>query len=348
MTGKFVKQPFALVGHSMGATLSMQFAAENPDKVERLVLVDAAGILHRSVFASHLSHLGMELIPEVYPRQNIVMSNIVRTTLGKLESGSLAAHAVLESETARAKLLQGNPNRIAGLALALEDYSAVISKVQSPTLIVWGQDDPIAPLRSGKLLAGKIQDSRLMVIPGVGHSPMLESEETFNRLLYKELTRSEEDFLRLAKEESFSLPSYSDESNEDAECEDVNTEIVYEGNFKRINVDSCANVVIRNAHVSELIIDGSNVIIENSHIRGLGMRVDDSFVEMTGGTVHGVVAIESDDSILDLAGVDVTGLETAVYSDGDNQIFFSVSHLKSRLNKGTQHMAYSLTEKDEL
>lgn len=348
VTGKFVERPFAVVGHSMGATLGMQFAAENPDKVERLIMVDAAGILHRSVFSTHLSHLGLELLPEVYPSQNIVMSNIVRTSLGKLESGALAAHAVLESETARAKLLQSSPSRIAGLALALEDFTSVIGKVQSPTLVIWGQDDPIAPMRSGKLLAGMIPEARLLVLPGAGHSPMLESAETFNKLLYKELTRSDEDFLRMAREESFSLPSYADASEEEAECEEVASEIVFEGNFKRLSIDNCTNVVIRNSHVSELIIDGSNVVIENSHIRGLGMRVDDSFVEMTGGTVQGVIAIQAEDSTLDLAGVSVTGLETAVYSEGDNQVFFSVSQLSSRLNKGSQHIAYELSEDDEL
>lgn len=348
VTGRFVDRPFALVGHSMGATVSMQFAAENPDKVDRLIMVDAAGILHRSVFSTHLSHLGLELLPEVYPRQNIVMSNIVRTSLGKLESGALAAHAVLESETARAKLLQSSPNRIAGLALALEDFSSVIPKVQSPTLVIWGQDDPIAPMRAGKLLAGMIPGSRLLVLPGAGHSPMEENAETFNRLLYKELTRSDEDFARMAKEESFSLPSYADASDEEAECEDVASEIVFEGNFKRLSIDNCSNVLIRNSHVSELIIDGSNVVVENSHIRGLGIRVEDSFVEMTGGTVQGVIAIQADDSILDLAGVTVTGLETAIYSEGENQVFFSVSQLSSRLNKGSQHIAYNLTEDDEL
>lgn len=348
VSSKFVDRPFTLVGHSMGATLSMHFAAENPDKVERLVMVDAAGILHRSVYAGYLSHLGMGLIPKVYPRQNVVMSNIARTTLGKLESGSLAAQAVLESETARAKLLQSNPNSIAGLALALEDYSAVINKVQSPTLILWGQNDPIAPLRTGKLLAGMIDNSRLQVLPGAGHSPMVENAETFNRLLYKELTRSAEDFARLAKEEAYSLPSYSDESSEVAECDAVHSEVVFEGDFKRLEIDDCPNVIVRNSHVSELIVDGSNVIVENSHIRGLGMRIDSSFVEMTGGTVHGVVAIHSEDSTLDLAGVNVTGLETALYAEGENQVFFSVSSLSSRLNKGTQHIAYSLLDGDEL
>ncbi len=348
VTSKFVDRPFALVGHSMGATLSMQFAAENPDKVERLVMIDAAGVLHRAVFSGHLSSLGFELIPEVYPRQTEVMSNIVRTTLGRLEGTTLQARAVLESETARAKLLQANPTRIAGLALALEDYSAVINQVKSPTLILWGQDDPIAPLRTGKLLAGKIRNSRLRVLPGMGHSPMLESPETFNKLLYKELTRSDEDFERLAIEENYALPSYSDQATEVVECNAVASEVVYEGDFKRIDINGCEHVIIRNSHVSELDVYNGKVVIENSHIRGLGMRIDDSQVAMTGGSVQGVLAIHTEDSVLDLAGVDIDGLETALYSEGENEVYFSVSQLSSRFNKGGQHIAYFLLDKDEL
>ncbi len=348
VTSKFIDRPFALVGHSMGATISMQFAAENPDKVERLVMVDAAGVLHRTVFTSHLSHLGMQLLPEVYPHQNEVMANIVRTTLGKLESGALAAHAVLESETARAKLLQANPTRIAGLALALEDYSTVIPKVMSPTLILWGQNDTIAPLRTGKLLAGMIEQARLQVIPGAGHSPMIDKADTFNGLLYKELARSDEDFALLTKEQSFRLPSYSDISAEEVECVEDSSEVIIEGDFKRVYIEDCSNVIVRNSHIGELNVHGSNVVVENTHVRGLGMRIDSSFVEMTGGTVHGVKAIHTEDSILDLAGVKVTGLKTGVYAEGENQIYFSVSSLSSPLNKGSQHIAYNTNDGDEL
>lgn len=348
VTSKFVDRPFALVGHSMGATISMQYAAENPDKVERLVMIDSAGILHRSVFATHLSHLGMELIPEIYPRQNLVMSNIIRTTLGRLDDQPLPARAVLESETARAKLLQSNPSRIAGLALALEDYSAIIRNVQSPTLIFWGQNDPIAPLRTGKLLAVMVPNARLRVLPGMGHSPMLENPDTFNKLLYKELTRSDEDFMRLAREETYALPTYFDEPSEEAECDDVQSEVVFQGDYRRIEIAHCAKVIVRNSHVMEMDIYASNVVIENSHIRGLGMRVDDSHVEMNGGTVKGEVAIHTEDSVLDLAGVDIIGLRTAVYSEGQNQVFFSVSTIKSRLNKGSQHIAYLMGDRDEL
>src|SRR5688500_7281843 len=48
---KRVPRPFTLVGHSMGGPVALAYAAEYPQRVSRLVLVDAAGVLHRSGYA---------------------------------------------------------------------------------------------------------------------------------------------------------------------------------------------------------------------------------------------------------------------------------------------------------
>src|SRR5438046_2885283 len=52
--GQRLKGPFTLVGHSMGGAVALAFAAAYPARVRRLVLVDAAGVLHRSVYAEYL------------------------------------------------------------------------------------------------------------------------------------------------------------------------------------------------------------------------------------------------------------------------------------------------------
>jgi pimeloyl-ACP methyl ester carboxylesterase len=68
---------------------------------------------------------------------------------------------ILATASARQRFLQGDPNKIAGYALLLEDFSPLIPRVSSPTLVIWGEKDLIAPLRTGKVLAGNIAGARL-------------------------------------------------------------------------------------------------------------------------------------------------------------------------------------------
>jgi pimeloyl-ACP methyl ester carboxylesterase len=44
----YVERPFALIGHSMGGTIALNYASTHSDRLTRLVLIDAAGVLHRT------------------------------------------------------------------------------------------------------------------------------------------------------------------------------------------------------------------------------------------------------------------------------------------------------------
>ena len=52
-----------------------------------------------------------------------------------------------------------------------------------PALIVWGRNDRLINAENGKIFAERIPDSRLKIIDGVGHSPMLEVPETAASLM---------------------------------------------------------------------------------------------------------------------------------------------------------------------
>ena len=52
--GGRIKRPVNLVGHSMGGVVALAYAAAYPGRVKRLVLVDVAGVLHRSVYGEFL------------------------------------------------------------------------------------------------------------------------------------------------------------------------------------------------------------------------------------------------------------------------------------------------------
>ena len=86
-----------------------------------------------------------------------------------------APDIVLELAPLRQKLLGGKPERIAALGLILQDFGPLIARIRAPTLVVWGGDDMIAPLRTGLMLADRLPDAQLVVFPGIGHQVMAQA-----------------------------------------------------------------------------------------------------------------------------------------------------------------------------
>jgi abhydrolase domain-containing protein 6 len=62
-----------------------------------------------------------------------------------------------------------------------------LGALKAPTLIVWGRDDMLVPLATGKALAEDIAGSQTVVLDECGHVPQVECADTFNDALMKYL-----------------------------------------------------------------------------------------------------------------------------------------------------------------
>jgi pimeloyl-ACP methyl ester carboxylesterase len=169
VAGRFLRSPFVLVGHSMGAVVSLRYAATYPEDVRRLVVIDAPGVLHRySVTSQYLAHLGLEFVPPAAEPSDW-LTNLARKLLAPLEQLHLNPQIILWSPQLREALLGADPAKIAGLATVSEDTRQDLPKVRAETLIVWGARDTLAPLRTGKVLALKLPRAQLAVIERAAH-----------------------------------------------------------------------------------------------------------------------------------------------------------------------------------
>ena len=148
-----------LIGHSMGGFVAADFAAEFPDRVERLILVDAA--------ATRLPHS----VPSAF-----------------LSFAREAWQAPLSLiSTCAVDVMKAGMRTIWNAAWELRDGDIVekLGQVQAKTLIIWGELDSITPLRMGHELVDLIPDAQLVVLPNCGHSPMWEDCDDFNELVLK-------------------------------------------------------------------------------------------------------------------------------------------------------------------
>jgi len=340
-----VKGKVYLVGHSMGGAISLYFAGKYPKALKRLVLIDAAGILHRATFAKNIldSHLSRELKignKDLLEKPLSRLKYLINTTIEAFDSKFMPdnMNLLLKLSIFRKKVLDGDPIRISGMAMIHTDFSEIINQVKVPTYIIWGEKDPIAPIRTAKLLAVKIPETYLGVLPGLAHSPMLEHPDRFNDQLLEYLSDHPGERFRKATENrsissSSKVKSYKDKKD-----------LIIQGSFQRIELINCKNILIKNSGSRQIIIEDSDVKIENTVIKSerAGLSAINSIVQLTGVSISAKIAIYTSNSKLDIAGASLNGRDASLESDFSSTVVFSVSKVSSPYRDEYAHTVITL------
>jgi pimeloyl-ACP methyl ester carboxylesterase len=181
----------AVVGNSMGGFIAAELAIAFPQRVERLVLVSAAGL-------STYNHRGsLTVVPAMRRLERILMASgawtasksdavVRRARLRDAALGVVVRHpdrldAALAAEQVRGA---GKPGFIQGLEAVIDyDIRDRLGEIACPTLIVWGERDRLISVRDADVFAELIPNSRKVVFGDTGHMAMLERPDAFNALL---------------------------------------------------------------------------------------------------------------------------------------------------------------------
>lgn len=337
-------RPFYLIGHSMGGAIALRYAARNPGDVKALVLVDVPAILHRFSYSKHLAAFGLSrMVPGLYHDKNNTLDDLLGRLLGRVEKAQVPVEMVVQQPHLRQRILKGDPFKIAGLALALEDFSRDIATVQAPTLLLWGDRDEIAPLRNGQVLAANMPRARLDVLEGSGHTPMDDVPERFQtevrEFLRNPVVAPQPSLLR--DDSAFS------ENSRQGSCDGESGQ-VFEGDYEHIVIARCEGAVLRHVRARNVRIKGSSVTIEDSRIgdRTGGLTASASRVVITSSRIEGRTAILLNATHLDVAGSQIVGQDAAVAarpgSEGSDAVF-SVSRVESRNHYGPLHGWWPIT-----
>lgn len=260
----YVQKPFHLVGHSMGGAIVLKYTSLYPSDVASLVLVDAAGILHKFAYNKFLTHNGVNRFFDeqnglIQGLQTQKLNNFIDKMTDKFDDKMrLDMDTVLASEELRSAILGGIPSTIAAVALVQENFNTIPSAIHARTTIIWGENDGIAPLETGYVLKKLMPNATLYVIPEAAHVPMLSHEKVFFSLLLGHLRAQTMAPLQVkqAPIEAMSL-----------KIKNVK-EKTYSGTIKSLSISNSQKIVIKDAFIEELNVVNSEVEIINSTIKG--------------------------------------------------------------------------------
>lgn len=72
--------------------------------------------------------------------------------------------------------VEGAPRAYYGVTVPTpaEDDAVELAEIEVPTLVVWGEEDPLIPLERGRSASAELPCHRFVTLPGVGHMPMEE------------------------------------------------------------------------------------------------------------------------------------------------------------------------------
>jgi len=176
-----------IVGNSMGGFIGAELAIQHLARVERLVLVAAAGLSIESIRTERKTGLRHRAENVVFFSLGHLASRSHQVALRARLRGALllvvAAHPTkLPGPLAAQQVLgSGKPGFSDALdAMCRYPLRDRLEKISCPTLILWGDKDRLVPLKDAAIFEKLIPDSRKIIYEDTGHVSMMERPARFN------------------------------------------------------------------------------------------------------------------------------------------------------------------------
>jgi len=154
-----------LVGNSLGGWIATRFAVEHPERVERLYLLDSAGLRRENLHSPYVedrieaSHSLEQMLGYSLPVPTFVLDALVRNSHTRAYAGFIQGY---------------DPG---------EELDMVLAEVQAPTTIIWGERDNLLPLNYAYDFHRGIARSELVLLPRVGHMPQIQNPVKVARVI---------------------------------------------------------------------------------------------------------------------------------------------------------------------
>ncbi len=166
----------SLIGNSIGGRLAWSFAARNPDRVNKLVLISPDGFASPGFEYGKAPHVPAILgvmryvLPKAALRMNLAPAYGDKS---RLSDDTLDRYydLILAPGVRQAMMMRMEQT-------VLEDPEPLLRQIKAPVLLVWGEKDAMIPSTNAADYQRSLTDSTLTLLPGLGHVPQEEDPQT--------------------------------------------------------------------------------------------------------------------------------------------------------------------------
>ena len=172
-------QKASLVGNSLGGFTAAAYAIAHPDKVDKLVLVDAAGFAVTGGLDTKIRDgLNPSTRQQIKDLIGLVFYNKEQFTSDAAVDAFLASRVTAGDQYTIQRFIDS-------VGRGEDVLDGKLGTIKHPTLIIWGREDGLTPLAMGQRFNKEISGSQLFIIEKCGHVPQLEKPAEFNTGLLK-------------------------------------------------------------------------------------------------------------------------------------------------------------------
>ena len=163
---------FFLVGHSMGGIVAMEMCSQEPDRIEKLVIMDSNP-------KPELEETKLKREPQI---RDVISGNLAQVMKEEMKPNYLADSYKQKDilNTCMEMALTLGPEVFVRQSRALQDrddQQSTLKDLNIPVLIMCGAEDKLCSLEKHELMHNIINDSKLEVVMDAGHMPTLEQPQ---------------------------------------------------------------------------------------------------------------------------------------------------------------------------
>lgn len=157
-----------LVGNSLGGWIATRFAVAYPECVHHLYLLNSAGLRREQLNSP-----------------NAVDRGAAHRSTGNMLGYSMPLPGFILDDLVRISQKPAYSNFISGYD-PQEELDTVLSQVQAPTTIIWGDQDKLLPIVCAYDLHEGIANSELIILKGAGHLPQIQASNKVAQIILKD------------------------------------------------------------------------------------------------------------------------------------------------------------------
>lgn len=173
---KFLKtlniETISIISHSFGGRVTILLSSQYPEMVEKIVLIDSAGVPPIRGVSYHIRVCTFKLFKKV-----------VKLFVWKENS----YNKIIDKARKRFGSSDYNqlPQNMKGTFVKVvnQDLKPFLKNIQSPALLIWGENDKDTPVYMGKIMENEIPDAGLVILKGAGHFSYLDKGGEFNKII---------------------------------------------------------------------------------------------------------------------------------------------------------------------